>query len=342
MELRVHRVELALAETFAIARGVMEAEEVVQVELEHEGLVGHGEGSAVDYWGETAASMEAFLRDEAPALLGDDPFALEAIGARLAGRPGEQAAKAALDGALHDWVGKRLGQPVWRLLGLSRTTPPTSYTIGIDSVEGTADRARRARGFGFLKVKVGGPDDLARLEAVRAASDATLRVDGNEGWTLEEARELAPALVELGVELVEQPFPVADTESVRALRELEPRLPVIIDEGCKDLGDVAQVAGYADGINVKLAKAGGLREAIRMVHAARALGLQVMLGCMIESELGIAHAAQMASLVDHVDLDGHLLIAKGPWTGLGLEAGRVLPSAEPGLGVRPAGVERTA
>jgi L-alanine-DL-glutamate epimerase-like enolase superfamily enzyme len=336
MELRVHRVELPLAETFAIARRAFEVSPLVQVELEHEGIRGHGEGSPVDYWGESVESAEAFLREEAPALLGDDPLAHEAIAARLAARPGERAAKAALDGALHDWLGKRCGLPVWRLLGLPRAGPPTSYTIGIDSVEGTADRARRAAGFRFLKVKVGGPDDLARLEAVReAAPEATLRVDGNEGWTLEVARSLAPALVELGVQFVEQPFPVADVDSVRALRELEPRLPVVVDEGCADLGDVVPVAGYADGINIKLAKAGGLREALRMVHAARALGVSVMLGCMVESELGIAHALQMAPLVDHVDLDGHLLLARSNFTGLELADGVVLPSEAPGLGVAP-------
>ena len=133
---------------------------------------------------------------------------------------------------------------------------------------------------------------------MRAETDAPLRIDGNEGWTLETARELMPELVELGVEFVEQPFPADDLDSFRALRELEPRPPVVVDEGCHDLRDVAPAAAYADGINIKLAKCGGLREAVRMIHAARALGLRVMLGCMIESELGIAPAAQLASLVD--------------------------------------------
>ena len=174
-------------------------------------------------------------------------------------------------------------------------------------------------------MKVGGRDDLARLEAVRAESDAPLRVDANEGWTLEQARELVPALVELGVELIEQPFPAGDLDSFRALRELRPRPPLVVDEGCHDLGDVAGCAEYADAINVKLAKCGGLREAVRMVHAARALGLRTMLGCMIESELGIAPAAQIASLFDWVDLDGHLLLADRPFAGLELSDGRVLP-----------------
>ena len=336
MELRARKVSLTLAEVFTISRQSRDVEEVVQVELEHDGLIGYGEGAPVDYWGETPESLLAFVQDEAPKLIGGDPFALEYISERMAARPGEQGAKQAVDGALHDWLGKRLGCPVWRLLGLAPTSPATSYTIGIDSIPGTVDRTRRAAGYRFLKVKVGGAQDLARLEAVRDNSDAVIRIDGNEGWTLETARELMPRLIELGVEFVEQPFPVADIDSYLALRELEPRIPVIIDEGCRDLADVAPVAGYADGINIKLAKTGGIREALRMVHAARALGLQVMLGCMIESELGIAQAAQIASLVDHVDLDGHLLITTRPFTGLDFRDGGVVASADLGLGVRPA------
>jgi L-Ala-D/L-Glu epimerase len=305
------------------------------LELEHEGVVGLGEAAPVYYRGETVESALSFLVEEAAALIGDDPFALEAIGRRLAARDGQAAAKAALDAALHDWVGKRLGLPSWRLLGLSPEAPPTSYTIAIDSLDGTRERARRARDFAVLKVKLGGPEDLARLEAVREQSSVPLRVDANEGLTLESARELLPALVELGVELVEQPLPAADVEGFRALRELRPRPPVVVDEGCHDLRDVAAVAGYADGVNVKLAKSGGLREAVRMIHAARALGLLVMVGCMIESELGVAAAAQIASLADWADLDGHLLLADRPFEGLVLRDGRVLPSGAPGLGVRP-------
>ncbi len=332
----MNRASLALAEEFGISRGARTTQSVVQVRLEHDGLVGLGEAAPVYYRGETLDSAAEFLSVSAPALVGDDPFALEQIGARLEDVEGEAAGKAALDSALHDWVGKRLEVPVWRLLGLSREAPATSYTIGIDSVEGTAGRARRAAAYRALKVKVGGPEDLARLEAVRAETDAPLRVDANEGWTLETARELMPDLVGLGVELVEQPFPADDLDSFRALRELEPRTPVVVDEGCQDLGDVAAVAGYADGINVKLAKSGGIREAVRMVHAARALGLHVMLGCMVESQLGIAPAAAIASLADWVDLDGHLLLADQPYEGLAFEDGRVLPGEGAGLGVRAA------
>jgi L-alanine-DL-glutamate epimerase-like enolase superfamily enzyme len=336
VELRATTTSLALAEEFGIARGSRTSQTVVRVELEHEGVVGRGEAAAVYYRGERADAAVEFVASTAPPLVGDDPFALESIGERLQDVDGPAGGMAALDAALHDWIGRRLGVPLWRLLGLSPDAPPTSFTIGIDSVEGTRDRARRASEFRALKVKVGGAEDLERLEAVREESDAPLRVDANEGWTLESARELMPELIRLGVEFVEQPFPAADLDSFNALREIEPRLPVIVDEGCHDLADVAPAAAYADGINVKLAKSGGVREAVRMIHAARALGLRVMLGCMVESQLGIAPAAAIASLADWVDLDGHLLLAEQPYTGLRFEDGRVLPGAGPGLGVAPA------
>jgi L-Ala-D/L-Glu epimerase len=329
MELRPSIDTLQLAETFGIARGARTEQEVVRVEVEADGVVGRGEAAPIYYRGESVESALAFLREVEPPR---DPFDLEGA----LPRDGDAAGRSALDAALHDWVGRRLGVPVWRLLGLNREdTPVSSYTISIDTVEGTRDRARRARDHPALKVKVGGPEDLARLEAVRAETRAPLRVDANEGWTLEEARELMPALIDLGVELVEQPFPAGDLESFRALRELEVRPPVILDEGCHDLRDVARAIDHADGINIKLAKAGGLREAVRMVHAARALRLDVMLGCMVESQLAIAPAAQIASLADWVDLDGHLLLADQPFGGLELIDGRVLPSQEPGLGVEP-------
>ncbi len=335
MKLSAQAAGIPLAEEFAISRTSRSSTEVVRVEIEHDGVSGRGEAAPIYYRGETVDSALAFLEAEGPVIERHEPFALEAIGETL-GRDREAAARAALDGALHDWIGRRLGVPVWRLLGLRRQGPRTSYTIGIDTVDGTRDRARRARGYSALKVKVGGEEDLARLRAVRDESAAPLRVDANEGWMLEQARELVPALVDLGVELIEQPFPAGDLESFRALREVAPRPPIVVDEGCHDLRDVAVVAGYADAINVKLAKAGGVREAVRMIHAARALGLSVMIGCMVESQLAVAPAAHISSLADWVDLDGHLLLAEQPFTGLELEDGRVVPPDAPGLGLEPA------
>jgi L-alanine-DL-glutamate epimerase-like enolase superfamily enzyme len=336
MNLTATQTTLALRETFTIATGSMDTDHVAVVTLEHDGITAHGEGAPVDYWGESAASVVDAAAAEGAALLGDDLYAVERISARLAAWDGPQGAKMALDGVLHDWLGKAMGQPVWRLLGTDPVTPPTSFTLGIDTVDGTRDRVARATGFEVLKIKVGGPSDLERLEVIRAGTDARLRIDGNQGWDLDTAVELTPRLIEMGVEFVEQPFPVGDRDAFEAYRALPQRLPVLIDEGCKDLRDVAGIAEYADGIVIKLSKCGGIREAVRMVHAARALGLKIMVGCMIESELGIGQAAAMSSLVDYVDLDGHLLVSSQPFSGLGLEDGRLVLADAPGLGVVPA------
>jgi L-alanine-DL-glutamate epimerase-like enolase superfamily enzyme len=327
---------LTLQETFTIARGSTDSEQVVWAEIRHGGHVGRGEGAPDDRYGEAVAAARAYI-DAAGEALGDDPFALEAIEARLRARAGSVVGRCAVECALHDLVGKLVGQPTWRLLGLADHTPETSYTIGIDSVDGTADRARRAAEAGYrrLKIKLGGEGDLERLHAIRAVCDLPLRVDANEGWGLDEARRLLPVLVDLGVELIEQPFPAGERDAFRELRALGSSIPLVVDEGCHTLRDVADVASYADGVNLKLAKTGGIREAVRMVHAARALGLVVMLGCMIESSLGISAAGQLASLCDFVDLDGHLLISDDPTEGLGLEDGRIVLSQRPGLGVEP-------
>jgi L-alanine-DL-glutamate epimerase-like enolase superfamily enzyme len=327
---------LTLAETFTIARGSTDAEQVVWAEISHGGHVGRGEGAPDDRYGESVEAARDFI-DSSGEALGEDPLALEAIEARLRARGGSVVGCCAVECALHDLAGKLMGQPTWRVLGLADRTPETSYTIGIDSIEGTADRAARAAAAGYkrLKVKLGGAGDLERLEAIRAVCDLPLRVDANEGWDVGEARELLPALVALGVELIEQPFPAGERDAFRELRAVGGGIPLVVDEGCHTLADVADVAGYADGVNLKLAKTGGIREAVRMVHAARALGLVVMLGCMIESSLGISAAGQFASLCDYVDLDGHLLISDDPCEGLGLVDGRIVLSQRPGLGVEP-------
>jgi L-alanine-DL-glutamate epimerase-like enolase superfamily enzyme len=329
-------VELELAETFTISRSTQDVAEVLQVELEYEGQQGFGEAAPTEHYGESAASAEAFVEQHAD-LLGDDPFALAEIEARLGQLPGEQAAKAALHAALHDLQGKLLGLPVWRLLGLERAGPPTSYTVVLADPDEMARRAERdAKRFRRLKLKLGGRDglDLDRVRAVRAATDLPLQVDANEAWSLDEALETLPVLADLDVEYCEQPLPAGDPGGAE-LKRRSP-LPVYVDEDCHTLADVAACAERGHGINIKLAKSGGIREAVRMVHAARALGLGVMLGCMLESGLGIASSAQIASLCDHVDLDGNLLLRHDPWPGVEFVDGRQLPAHDPGLGVREA------
>ena len=316
-----------------IAREARDWEDVVHVELHHGGKVGRGEAAPIDRYDETPQSAAAFVEAHG-SLLGDDPFALEEIGFRLAEIPGEHAAKAALDAALHDLQGKLLGVPVWRLLGLPRLGPPTSWTIWLGDPDDMARRTEEVAGrFRRLKLKLGGGDglDVERVRAVRSRTDLPLQVDVNEWWSLDEALEAIPRLAELGVTYVEQPLPAAAPDAA----ELRSRstLPIYVDEDCHTLADVARCSEIAHGINIKLAKSGGIREAVRMAHAARALGLGVMLGCMVESGIGIAAGCAVAPLCDHVDLDGNLLLAEDPCPGVMFVDGVQTPSEEPGLGV---------
>jgi L-alanine-DL-glutamate epimerase-like enolase superfamily enzyme len=310
----------------------MEVEDVF-VELELDGLVGYGEASPQDVYGESVESASAFLGD-AESLLGDDPFALAEIERRFAEVPGEMAAKAALDSALHDLCGKLTGQPVWRLLGLERAGPPTSWTIWLGDPDDMARRTERVGNrFRRLKLKLGARDglDVERVRSVRSVTELPLQVDVNEYWEIDEALENVKALADLGVEYVEQPLAAGHPEGARLKKESP--LPIYVDEDVHTAKDVLESAQRAHGVNMKLAKSGGIREAVRIAHAARALDLGVMLGCMVESSLAIAAACQVASLCDHVDLDGNLLLADDPWQGVEFADGVQLPSLEPGLGV---------
>ena len=338
MKVTTRIAELELAERFTISRRTQDVVDVVLVEIEYDGERGFGEAAPTEHYGESAASAQTFVEQHGD-LLGEDPFALAEIEERLAALPGERAAKAALDGALHDLQGKLLGLPVWRLLGLGADGPPTSYTVVLADPDEMARKAERdAERFRRLKLKLGGRDglDAERVRAVAAVTDLPLQVDANEAWTLDEALEMLPVLAGLGVEYCEQPLPAGDPGGVE-LKRRSP-LPIYVDEDCHTLADVVFCGERAHGINIKLAKSGGIREAVRMIHAARALGLGVMLGCMLESGLGIAAAAQIASLCDHVDLDGNLLLRRDPWPGVEFRDGKQFPSNAPGLGVQAAAI----
>ena len=333
VELEARAATFRLAETFVISRDSTDETESVIAEVTHRGQTGYGEGTPIGRYGEDAASAAEFL-NECGELLGDDPFAFDEIHARLPQASNTQAARAALDHALHDLCGKLTGLPVWRLLGLRRGGPPTCWTVWLGDPDDMARRAERAaQRFRRLKLKLGGRDglDLERVRAVRAVTELPLQVDVNEYWTVDEALEALPQLAGLGVEYCEQPLPEGD-EGGAIVKERSP-VPIYVDEDCHTLADVAVCAGRAHGINIKLSKSGGIREAIRMAHAARALGLGVMLGCMTESGLAISAGAQIASLCDFVDLDGNLLLLEDPWPGVVFRDGVQLPPNEPGLGV---------
>jgi len=329
-------VRVKLAQTFRISRETQDSADVMQVSIRHGEHVGVGEASPIARYEESAESALAFVTEHGH-LVGDDPFALEEIEARVRAVPGELAAKSALDAALHDLQGKILGIPVWKLLGLPRLGPPTSFTIWLGDPDDMARRAEQAaKRFRRLKLKLGGADglDVERARAVRAVTDLPLQVDVNEWWSLEEALENCPALHELGYAYVEQPMRAGDPGGPE-LRRRSP-IPIYVDEDCHTLADVPVCAEIAHGVNIKLAKSGGIREAIRMVHAARALGLGVMLGCMVESGLAIAAGCAVAPLCDHVDLDGNLLLAEDPSPGVVFADGVQVPADAPGLGARAA------
>jgi L-Ala-D/L-Glu epimerase len=334
MKLTWSRQELVLHHPFTISRSTTSVKETVLVELEHDGIVGLGEAVPTNYYHQTVDSSEAALEGMA-GLLDHDPFQVESNLARCIERHDDQrAAISAVDSALHDWVGKRLGVPVWRLLGLDpRLTPVSSFTIGIDEPGVVESKTAEAASYPILKVKVGTDHDDEILSAVRrVAPDKMLRVDANAGWSASNAAERIRHLRRYRLELIEQPIPPGDPAGWSALRGVTVA-PIVADESCVRPADVLPLRGLVDGINIKMCKCGGIREALRMIHLARACGLKIMIGCMIESSVGIAQAAQLGPLVDWIDLDGHLLIRNDPFEGIGGANGRLTLSDRPGLGI---------
>jgi L-alanine-DL-glutamate epimerase-like enolase superfamily enzyme len=340
MPLVIEALGLRLRQPFVIAHGASTTRENVLVRLRTGGLEGLGEAAAVPYLGESRAGIVAYLEalDRSGADL--DPLGLaHAIDALP---PGSAAARAAVDIALHDAFGQALGQPLYRLLGLRpERIPPSSFTIAIGTPEQMAEAARAAP-LPVLKLKLGGLDepargagdaDLARVDAVRAASALPIRVDANAGWTRERAERLLPLLAERGVELCEQPLPAGDLEGLRALARLPRRPALFADESIRTSADIVAHAGLVEGVVIKLAKSGGIRGALRDIALARSLGLDVLASCMIESSVAVTAAAHLAPLCQHVDLDGPLLIDNDPFEGVLHREGRLVLPDRPGLGI---------
>jgi L-alanine-DL-glutamate epimerase-like enolase superfamily enzyme len=330
LQLTWEPITLDLRVTWRIAHGASDQRFNALAFLSDGEYTGVGEGAGVPQWGETQAGIVAYLASVA-GRLGDDPDLIDEILNLLP--PGSQAAHAAIDIALHDLWGQRLGQPLYRLLGLNpNQTPQTSFTVAMDEPSVMAERAAGS-GYPIIKVKLGSPDDEAIIAAIRRATVARLRADANAGWTREQAARLIPRLAQYGLEFIEQPLPKDDIEGLRWLRQQKPGLPIFADESVRASQEVIALAGAVDGVVVKLMKTGGIREAVRTIHTAHALGMQVMISCMVESSVAVTAAAHLAALCEYVDLDGPLLIKNDPFEGVRYEGATLqLPDA-PGLGL---------
>lgn len=329
MKLHWEPITLELKTTFRVAHGASDQRHNVLVYLDD----GVGEAAAVPYYGETQEGIIEYLKSVPD--LGDDLFDMDNV---LARRPaGSRAARSAIDEALHDLWGKKLGQPLYKLFGLNpQNIPLTSFTIGMDDPRVMAEQAK-ASGHPILKIKLGGEEDEARIKAIRAATNSKLRVDANAGWSREEALRIIPRLVEYDLEFIEQPLAVDDVDGYFWLKdELRARridIPIFADETAKSSRDVAKLAGAIDGVVVKTMKSEGIREMMRMIHTARAHDMQIMLSCMVESSVGVTAAAHLAPLCDYADLDGPLLIKNDPYRGVTYDGAKMSLPDGAGIGV---------
>lgn len=339
MKWTVSPLDLESRYVFRIARGASRHFANYLVELEADDEVGRGEGAPVEYLQldrETGVkALEAGMGEwlQPPESLND----LERIFDEAWLRLGEdRPAVCALDTALWDLWGKIVDLPVWSMIGAEPDRAPvTSYTIGIDEPKVMLEKMEEAERFSAFKVKVGYEGDVETVEMLRRSTDKPFRVDANEGWTLDDARRKIPLLADLGVEAIEQPLPRAHDGEMAQLKELS-SIPLIADESCLDPAEVAAAADRFHGINIKLVKCGGITPALRMIRLAREAGIKVMIGCMLESSVGITAAAHLSPFVDLADLDGNVLLAEDPFRGVEIEAGRLVLPQSAGLGVERA------
>jgi L-Ala-D/L-Glu epimerase len=325
LELTVAPLELPLVHTFTIARSSESVARTALVRLRWGEIDAFGESSPSLRYNESVESVIAGLHARA---LGDDPYALDAL---LAGLPPAQ--RCGLDVALHDCIAKDVDRPLWRLLGLDPArTPLTSFTIGIATLDEMLTKVREVGTHPVIKVKLGAGGEIDTMAAIRAIYGGTIRIDANEAWTPESAVTILRELERFDIEFCEQPIPAGTPERLRWIRE-RTSIPLVTDEDSKDADDLLALAGCVDGINVKLVKCGGIRGALAMIHTARALGLKIMLGCMVESAILSTAAAHLSPLVDWADLDGPFLVARDPFEGLRYVYGKIALPDGPGLGV---------
>ncbi|MBI2428564.1 MAG: dipeptide epimerase [Ignavibacteriales bacterium] len=334
MKLTWKQYDLHLKHTFRISRSASDVAKVIIVQFEHNGIIGYGEASPTKRYGESVETIPQFLqkidfsRFDSPLQLEDILNYADAI------EQGNTSAKCAVDLALHDWMGKKLNIPLYQLWGLNPAkSAKSSFTIAIDSKEVVEQKVREAEEFPILKVKVGADNDEEMINTIRKITDKVLYVDANEGWKDKHlALERIKWLKDQNVEFVEQPMPSAQLDDIKWLRD-KSDLPLIADESVLRLQEIPKLAGAFDGINIKLMKCTGLREAMRMINTARALNMKIMMGCMIETAVGISAGAHLGPLLDYADLDGNVLISDDPFDGVRNIKGELKLNNNPGLGV---------
>ena len=342
LTLETQIIRLKLRHTWTTTMSSSDYRDTLQVRFTRDGVTGIGEGAPIVRYHEDAEGARQAVETVRDLVTSGDPWQFEKLMAEVFRRvEGQYAAKAAIDIALLDWVGKKLGVPLYRHFGLDPNDAPiTTFSIGIDTPEVTRQKVREAEPFPVLKIKVGLDTDEATIAAVRSVTSKPLRVDANEGWKdKEEAVRKINWLETQGVEFVEQPMPAAMLEETRWVHQ-RVHLPLIADEACVRVSDIPRLVGAYDGVNVKLDKAGGILEAFRMIQVARAVGMRTMLGCMVSSSVSVTAAAHLSPLVDYSDLDGNLLIANDPFSGVQVEHGKLILPDRPGLGLIPSSPAR--
>lgn len=335
LEMKFFPYELKLRHVFTVATYSRTTTPDVQVEITYDGVTGYGEASMPQYLGQTVQSVTAFLQKVDLSQF-NDPFQLEDILAYVDSlSPGDTAAKAAVDIALHDLVGKLLGAPWYKIWGLNKDkAPSTTFTIGIDTADVVKQKTREcANQFNILKVKLGRENDKEMIETIRSVTDLPIAVDINQGWKdKEKAIDEIFWLKEHGIVMVEQPMPKELRDDIAWLTEKSP-LPIFADEAIQRLKDIKNVAGAYSGINIKLMKCTGMHEAWKMLNYARAIGMKVMVGCMTETSCAVSAAAQLSPAVDFADLDGNLLISNDRFKGMEVVNGKITLPDRPGIGV---------
>jgi L-alanine-DL-glutamate epimerase-like enolase superfamily enzyme len=328
-------VRLNLQHTWTTTMSSSQYRDTLHTTYSRAGITGHGEGAPIVRYHEDAAGAQKAADSVRDLLLKSDPLHYSKLLSQVfQAIPGNWAAKSAVDIALMDWVGQKLGTPIYGLFGLDPADAPvTTFSIGIDTPEITRQKTREAEAYPVLKVKVGLDTDEATIEAIRSVTKKPLRVDANEGWkSKEEAVRKINWLETQGVEFIEQPLPAEQLEDMNYIRA-RVHMPIFADEACQRASDIPKLKQYFDGVNIKLDKAGGILEAYRMIQIARSLGMKVMLGCMISSSVTCTAAAQISPLVDYADLDGNLLISNDPYRGLRVEKGKIVLPKGAGLGL---------